>query len=122
MPEEAVTVLVVEDEAVIRMYIVDSFEAAGLKVLKATNADEAIEILKSRDDIRLVFTDVNMPGAMDGIKLAAYVRDRWPPIKLIVTSGHSHVNLADLPEGARFYSKPYEAPQIIQAITEMAEG
>jgi CheY-like chemotaxis protein len=103
----------------IRLHIVDNLKDAGLNVLEATNADDAIEILASRDDIQLVFTDVNMPGSMDGIRLAAYVRDRWPPIKLIVTSGKVPVKQADLPQGARFFGKPYEAPQIIQAVTEM---
>jgi CheY-like chemotaxis protein len=116
------TVLVVEDETLIRLHIVDNLKDAGFNVLEASNADDAIEILANRDDIHLVFTDVNMPGSMDGLRLAAYVRDRWPPIKLIVTSGKVAVKQADLPQGARFLSKPYEPPQIIQAVTEMFHG
>jgi CheY-like chemotaxis protein len=116
------TVLVVEDETLIRLHIVDNLKDAGFNVLEASNADDAIEILANRDDIHLVFTDVNMPGSMDGLRLAAYVRDRWPPIKLIVTSGKVAVKPADLPQGARFLSKPYEPPQIIQAVTEMFHG
>src|SRR4029079_550967 len=85
------TVLVVEDESLIRMDIVDCLEEAGFLIAEASNADEAINILQSRADIRLVFTDIHMPGSMDGLKLAAFVRKRWPPIKIIVTSGHTEV-------------------------------
>lgn len=120
-PPPRLTVLVVEDETIIRMHMVDSFEDAGVDVLEASNADDAIEILKNRDDIDLVFTDVNMPGSMDGIRLASYVRNRWPPIQLIVTSGQVAATVADLPQGTRFFSKPYEPPDIIQAVAEMTQ-
>jgi CheY-like chemotaxis protein len=80
-------VLVVEDSAIIRMGAVDLVQSAGYEVLEASNADEAIRILESRADIDLVFTDVQMPGTMDGIKLSHYIRNRWPPVKLIVASG-----------------------------------
>lgn len=80
-------VLVVEDSPMIRMSAVDLVLSAGYEVLEASNADEAIHMLESRDDIDLVFTDVQMPGTMDGIKLSHYIRNRWPPVKLIVASG-----------------------------------
>ena len=86
MPSPCV-VLVVEDEALLRLNAVDIVEELGCVALEASNADEAIEILKKRSDVQIVFTDVDMPGTMDGLKLAAFVRDRWPPIKLILTSG-----------------------------------
>jgi CheY-like chemotaxis protein len=100
-------ILVVEDEALIRLDAVQMIEDAGYEVLEASNADEAIRILNERSDIRVVFTDVNMPGSMDGLKLARAVRDRWPPIKLIVTSGQAILKESDLPEGGRFIPKPY---------------
>ena len=112
-------VLVVEDEALIRLDIVDWLEEAGLEVEEAANADQAIRILESRKDIRLVFTDVDMPGSMDGLKLAARVRDRWPPIKIIVTSGHVSVRPDQIPPGGRFFCKPYDRPEIAQAIRDM---
>ena len=80
-------VLIVEDEPLIRMGTASLIEDAGFKVHEAGNADEAIRILELHDEIRLIFTDVNMPGSMDGLKLAHYVRGRWPPVKIIVTSG-----------------------------------
>jgi CheY-like chemotaxis protein len=99
-------VLVVEDEALVRLDVADTLRAAGYKVLQAANADEAIQILARRDDIRLVFTDVDMPGSMDGIKLAHHIAEKWPPVRLLVTSGHIKVSDVDLPEGARFCAKP----------------
>jgi two-component system, response regulator PdtaR len=118
----APTVLVVEDEPFIRMDIVKCLQDTGLEVIEAANADDAINILESRDDIRLVFTDVDMPGSMDGLRLASFVRDRWPPIKLIVTSGHVPVSGADLPSGGRFFAKPYRGSQVAQAMMEMLQG
>ena len=81
-------VLIVEDEPLVRLGAVQAIEDAGFEVIEAANADEAIRILENRSDIRVVFTDIHMPGSIDGLKLAHAVRDRWPPIKIIVTSGH----------------------------------
>ena len=119
-PKELFTVLVVEDEAYLRFNIADNLRDAGFAVLEAANADEAIAILEVRSDIRLVFTDVNMPGSMDGLRLAAFVRDRWPPIKLIVASGQTAPDAADLPEGVPFVSKPYHLPDLLKTIAGIA--
>ena len=81
------TVLVVEDEILIRDVIADDLEKAGFTVALAAHADEAIAILEARQDVHLVFTDIDMPGSMDGLKLAAAVRDRWPPVHIIITTG-----------------------------------
>ena len=86
-PPKPTAVLIVEDEPLVRFCAVQTVEEAGFDVIEAANADEAIAILESRQDIRVVFTDIHMPGSMDGLKLAHAVRDRWPPIKIIVTSG-----------------------------------
>ena len=118
----APAVLVVEDELLIRMDIVDCLNEAGFEVLEAANADRAIEILESRDDIRLVFTDVDMPGSMDGLKLAAFVHSRWPPIQLIVASGHIAVLGSDLPPGGRFFKKPYERIEIARAVRDIIQS
>jgi CheY-like chemotaxis protein len=83
--DHRIAVLVVEDEAFIRMAIVDELENAGFDVFEAAHADAAIASLVANLNIRLMFTDIDMPGGMDGLKLAAAVRDRWPPIKIIVT-------------------------------------
>src|SRR4051794_9847689 len=93
-------VLIVEDETLIRVTAADMVEEAGFDAIMASNADEAIRILESRNDIRAVFTDVQMPGSMDGLRLARVVRNRWPPVALIVTSGRTTV-LEDLPTGGR---------------------
>jgi two-component system, response regulator PdtaR len=100
-------VLIVEDEPLLRMAAVDMVTEVGFDVVEAGNADEAIAILESQPDIHIVFTDIQMPGSMDGIKLLAYVRRRWPPIKLVTTSGRVTLQEGELPEGAVFISKPY---------------
>src|SRR6201982_4305385 len=105
-------VLIVEDEFLLRMDAVNMIAAAGFEVVEAANADEAIEILESRRDITVVFTDIQMPGSMDGLKLARAVRGRWPPIKIVATSGLVSVAESDLPEGGRFLPKPYSPDQI----------
>ena len=113
-------VLVVEDEPLILMLAIEMIRDAGFEPLWASNADEAIRILESRGDIRIVFTDINMPGSMDGIRLAQAVRGRWPPIKIIVMSGFSGGDLKLLPEGSQFIPKPYDADQISDALRSLA--
>jgi len=113
------SVLVVEDESLVRMAIVDRLENEGFLVLEAANADEALAILINNLDIRLVFTDVDMPGTMDGLKLAAAVRDRWPPIKILVTSGYKHVRLDQIPAEVEFVPKPYDPDKLIHALRRL---
>jgi len=112
-------VLIVEDEFLLRMSAVAMIEDAGFEVLQAGDADEAITMLESRSDIRLVFTDIQMPGSMDGLKLAAAVKGRWPPIKIIATSGRHLIRDSDLPEGALFLSKPYTSEGISILLHEL---
>ncbi len=112
-------VLVVEDECLLRANAVEMVEAAGFLVLEAANADEAIAILEARDDIRVVFTDIQMPGSMDGLKLAKAVRGRWPPIEIIATSGHLTIGPDDLPDRGRFVPKPYSPAQIAATLSEL---
>jgi CheY-like chemotaxis protein len=114
-----VGVLIVEDELLIRMDTASVIEDAGFAVYEASSADEAIHILEKHQDIRFIFTDVHMPGSMDGLKLAHYVRGRWPPIKIIVTSGRVKVREEDLPSGGVFFDKPYRAEQITSKLQEM---
>jgi two-component system, response regulator PdtaR len=109
-------ILVVEDEVMVRWATRDGIEAAGFQVHDARDADEAIQLLEANPDIRLIFTDVDMPGSMDGVKLAHYVRKRWPPVKIIVTSGFKHVTPEELPQGSVFLSKPYQGEQLRQQI------
>jgi CheY-like chemotaxis protein len=110
-------VLIVEEDALIRMSAVHMVEDAGYTVVEACNADEAIGILERHSDIRVVFTDINMSGSMDGLKLAHAIRNRWPPIHLIVASG---LNMQDkLPAKGRFVRKPYTAKDITTALDEL---
>jgi CheY-like chemotaxis protein len=83
----SVAVLVVEDQHLIRMDTASFLDATGFAVYEAGNATEAIHLLELHKEIRLIFTHINMPGSMDGVALAHYVRRRWPPVKIIVTSG-----------------------------------
>ena len=112
-------VLVVEDEALVRLSMCEEIERAGFKVYEADNADEAIRLLEANPDIQLIFTDVHMPGSMDGVKLAHYVRKRWPPVKIIVTSGHPHVTAEQLPKGSLFLSKPYDPGEVRRQIDRL---
>ena len=112
-------VLIVEDELLLRMDAIDVIAAAGFDVVEAGDADEAINVLESRRDITVVFTDIQMPGSMDGLKLARAVRGRWPPIKIIATSGLVDVGEKDLPEGGRFLRKPYGPNELAGMLREL---
>ena len=112
-------VLIVEDEFLLRMDAAEAIGAAGFEVIEAANADEAIEVLEARRDITVVFTDIQMPGSMDGLKLARAVRGRWPPIKIVATSGRVEVSEGDLPSGSRFLPKPYSAREIVATLRDL---
>jgi two-component system, response regulator PdtaR len=115
-------VLIVEDEFLVRMGTRAAVEMAGFDVLEAGDADEAIAILAARNDIHLIFTDIHMPGSMDGLKLAHFVRDRWPPVKIVATSARVRITASDLPEGGRFLPKPYSAADIASMLHELIQG
>jgi two-component sensor histidine kinase/DNA-binding response OmpR family regulator len=112
-------VLVVEDEMVLRMRAVDIVEDAGFRPVEAVNADEAISILESRSDISLLFTDIQMPGSIDGLKLAHAVHERWPSIKIILVSGQVKPSDAERPENSRFFGKPLGVEQMIAELQAM---
>src|SRR5271154_2888067 len=120
--DNRMVILVIEDEPLIRTLVSEYIAEAGFETLQAANADVAIEILESRDDIRAIFTDINMPGSMDGLKLARAVRDRWPPIKIVVVSGQVKFTQNDLPEGSRFFGKPFETDKMISELRSMIAG
>ena len=113
-------VLIVEDEPLQRMDMVDMAERAGFEVLEAINADHAVALLEKRTDIRLVITDIDMPGAMDGMKLAAAVRKRWPPIEIIIVTAGTMPTQQDLPERAIVMSKPLNYERVIEAMNRLA--
>jgi CheY-like chemotaxis protein len=112
-------VMVVEDEPLIRMNTVQMIEGAGYEVIEASDADNAMQILENRDDVQIVFTDINMPGSMDGLMLVKAIRNRWPWIYLIVTSGKIALQYGDIPLDARFIPKPYDARHVANILNEM---
>ena len=116
---QVANVLVVEDEMVLRMRAVDIVEDAGFCPVEAVNADQAISILESRSDISLLFTDIQMPGSMDGLKLAHAVHDRWPSIKIILVSGQVTPTDAERPADSRFFGKPLAVEQMIGELQAM---
>ncbi|WP_158814193.1 response regulator [Methylocapsa sp. S129] len=114
------TVLVVEDEPFIRLDALDMIKEAGFRTYEAGGAEEAIRLLEEHADIGILFTDVNMPGSMNGLELARSVRDRWPPVKIIIASGQMTLRNEDMPRESVFFSKPYRARQIVGKLREMA--
>jgi CheY-like chemotaxis protein len=106
-------VLIVEDEPLLREMAVEFVEDAGFVAQEAGDADEAVALLEVRSDIAVLFTDINMPGSMDGLKLAHTVRDRWPPIKILVASGQLQLGPSDLPSNGIFLGKPYCGEAVI---------
>jgi len=112
-------ILVVEDEMLLRMRAVDMVEDAGYTSLEAVDADEAVAILESRSDIALLLTDIQMPGSMDGLKLAHTVHERWPPIRIILVSGQLELANIVIPPNSRFFGKPIEAGEMIAQMQKM---
>jgi len=119
---EPIAVLVVEDDAMIRMIAAEFLEDEGFVVVEAGDAEEAIRKLEGDPTIAAVFTDINMPGAMDGLDLAHFVRDRRPSIKVLLTSGRSQLPTAELPSQSRFVLKPYRPSQIAKTLRDMVGG
>jgi two-component system, response regulator PdtaR len=113
------TVLVVEDEALILVLIAEELRDAGFSVLEAPNAAEALRLLEAHASIRLIFTDIDMPGSMDGLRLCALVRERWPPVRIIVTSGKRVLDPIALPSGSEFVLKPYAPNGVVETVRSM---
>ena len=109
----------VEDDPLLRMMAVDLVEDAGFAALEATDATQAMEILARRSDVRIVFSDIDMPRGLDGMKLAALIRERWPPIELILTSGKFAPPAEDMPERGVFFAKPYLGTEVVATMRRM---
>ena len=116
---EVPNVLIVEDEMILRMRAVDIVEDAGFRPVEAVNADEAISILESRSDISLLFTDIQMPGSIDGLMLAHAVHSRWPAIKIILVSGQVKPSEAERPADSLFFGKPLGIEQMVTELRAM---
>lgn len=115
-------VLVVEDDPLLRLDAMDLVEDAGFEVVEAANADQAIRLLESDPSIGILFTDVDMPGSMDGLTLAHLVHRRWPPMVILVTSGHLRVERETLPENGQFFAKPYRPRLVQEAMSRAASA
>jgi DNA-binding NtrC family response regulator len=113
------TLLVVEDEALLRMIAADTLEENGFDVVEAANADAALKVLETRDDVRLLFTDVRMPGSCDGMDLARHVHARWPNILLVITSGHLRPAEEEIPDHGHFIGKPYRENDLLGEVKDM---
>lgn len=114
-------ILVVEDESFVRMVAVDMLEDAGLPVVEAPDADAALRLLEGRAQaFAILLTDIDLPGSMDGLTLAARVQARWPHIRLIVTSGRLRPSPHDLPGPGRFLPKPYCRSDLLGALGHAA--
>jgi CheY-like chemotaxis protein len=118
---DLITVLVVEDDAFVRLDLAQTLEAKGYKTIEAANAAEALVVLEANLGIRVVFTDIQMPGAMDGLALSHYVRKRWPPTIIVVSSGRCIPNAAEMAEGARFLPKPYPPHVLGKVLDDIRE-
>jgi CheY-like chemotaxis protein len=121
--DEATVVLLVEDEPLVRMTAADELEEAGFQVLEAANADVAIAVLETRsEEVQVLFTDVDMPGSMDGLELAEQVHQRWPHVLLLISSGYARPHPDEIPDHGRFMPKPYYGPTLVRHITEMMQA
>jgi CheY-like chemotaxis protein len=106
--ESTARILVVEDEALIRWDLTSRLEEAGYETVEAGSADEAMNILENDRDIRIVFTDIQMPGTMDGLELARYVRARWPPTIIVISSGKHPKDMKSVPDNIELFAKPFD--------------
>jgi CheY-like chemotaxis protein len=116
-PENATpVVLVVDDEALLRWHAADLLSSAGYQVVEADDAATALRIIEDRGDIRLLFTDVQMPGRQNGLDLAREVHERWPNVLLLVTSGGVQIADSEIPDHGRFVGKPYEERDLLKHV------
>lgn len=112
-------ILVVEDEPFILFVMGEHLQDEGFTVSLARNANEALSLLEKNADISLMFTDIDMPGGMNGLALSSMVRDRWPSVKIIITSGQRQVEITEIPDGAMFFSKPYDHEEVVSSMREL---
>jgi CheY-like chemotaxis protein len=115
-------ILVVEDEALVRLAAVGMLEDAGFRMIEAVNADQALALLAADSDVQLLFTDVNMPGTINGLALARQVHDRWPHIGIMVASANLVPQLEDLPAGSLFEQKPYSIDAVVRHARELTSA
>jgi two-component system, response regulator PdtaR len=108
------TILVVEDEGLVRSMVADELRDRNFEILEASTGDEAVKLLRSGAEVDLVFTDVRMPGSIDGIALTRLIKTEFPRIKVIVTSGHISALQGGMADG--FFTKPYDLASVARNI------
>ena len=118
-PQTKPAILVVDDEELLRLHAADLLEENGYAVIEAENAEAALKALDRRPDVRLLFTDINMPGRIDGVELARLVHERWPHILLVITSGRERLAQSEIPDDGRFLPKPYRAKELLGHVNEV---
>ncbi|HEX2724600.1 MAG TPA: response regulator [Beijerinckiaceae bacterium] len=116
---QAPVVLLVEDEPLVREFEIDVLQDAGFRVLEARTADEAFDMLRGRPDVRIVFTDVDMPGSLNGFEFSRLVHQGWPEVAILVSSGKMAPSAGDLPEGAAFIAKPYRPDELVEQLHKL---
>jgi len=112
-------IVIVEDELITGEYLSDILTEKGYSVIAVANADEAIAMLETRSDVRMLITDINMPGPMNGLNLAATVRERWPKIKIIITTGAQRPKIEEVPTGSLYLKKPYTPGSVMAAVLSL---
>ena len=118
-PDAIRSILVVDDEPLIRIDLADFFADEGFEVFEAEDAEAAIAVLEANPMIRVVITDVQMPGSMNGVRLAHYVRDRYPPTLLVVASGAVKVRADQLPSRTLFIAKPFDPRHVLEELERL---
>ena len=113
------TILVAEDSELLRLLASDLLEGHGYTVVEADNAEEAIKVMENRKDVRLLFTDIQMPPGCDGLELAREVHNRWPKVHLVITSGQVQPSRAEIADDGRFIRKPYQAKDLLGQIDQL---
>lgn len=120
-PADSPTILVTDDNEILRLNACELLESHGFTVVQADNAEEALNVLETRKDVRLLFTDIQMPPGLDGLALAREVHQRWPKILLVITSGQISPARADIADHGRFLQKPYRSADLLGQIDEMID-
>jgi CheY-like chemotaxis protein len=118
--DSASRILLVEDDPLLRLGASAVLSDAGYEVLEAADAEEAIAMLEHEPNIRVMISDIQMPGSIDGVKLAHAVRRRWPPIEVLLTSGRHIPGAGELPERVRYLPKPFAAPELLAEVGALA--
>ena len=115
------TILVAEDNEFLRLIAAELLEEHGYSVVEADNAEEALKVMEKRKDVRLLFTDIQMPPGCDGLELAREVHNRWPKVLLVITSGQVQPTRAEIADDGLFIRKPYRAKDLLSQIDELIE-